>query len=108
MDEKKKWKKEEIRELLEKNDKAVMRGLVVIYSLQTDSERRIEETAEHNGVGFSGTDAKFLSSLAKQVLEKGRLSEKQMLYARKKMLKYAGQLTKVSNGQLQVGELAKR
>jgi hypothetical protein len=102
MEAKKIWKKEEIKDLLQKNDKAVMRGLVVIYSLQTEDEKKAEETSEHNGVGFSGVDAKFLSSLAKQVMTKGRLSEKQMLLARKKMLKYAGQLTLVSNGKLVV------
>ena len=68
MEEKKIWKKEEIKDLLQKNDKAVMRGLVVIYSLQTEDEKKTEETSEHNGVGFSGVDAKFLSSLAKQVI----------------------------------------
>jgi hypothetical protein len=102
MAEKKIWKKEEIKDLLQKSDKAVMRGLVVIYSLQTEDEKKAEETSEHNGVGFSGVDAKFLSSLAKQVMVKGRLSEKQMLHARKKMMKYAGQLTLVSNGKLVV------
>ena len=102
MEEKKIWKKEEIKDLLQKSDRAVMRGLVVIYSLQTEDEKKAEETSEHNGVGFSGVDAKFLSSLAKQVMAKGGLSEKQMLHARKKMMKYAGQLTKVSNGQLVV------
>ena len=102
MEEKKVWKKEEIRELLETNDRAVVRGIVVIYSLQTEDERKTAETMEHNGVGFSGLDAQFLSSLAKQILERGWLTEKQMVYARKKILKYAGQLTKVANGKLKV------
>jgi len=102
MEEKKVWKKEEIKELLMKSDKAVMRGLVVIYSLQTAEERSAEVTIEHNGVGFSGVDAKFLSSLAEQIQKRGSLSEKQMFYARKKILKYAGQLTKISNGKLAV------
>lgn len=102
MDEKKVWKKEEIRELLETNDRAVVRGIVVIYSLQTTDEQQTAETIEHNGVGFSGIDAKFLTSLAKHILERGGLSPKQMVYARKKILKYAGQLTKVANGKLKV------
>lgn len=107
-DEKKKWSKDEIREMLMVSDKAVARGLVMIYSLQTDSERNESMTVEHNGVGFSGVDAEFLSSLAKQVLAKGGLSEKQLFYARKKMFKYAGQLTKIANGKISVTAIDRR
>ena len=92
-DEIKKWKKEEIVELLKSNDKAVLRGLVVVYSLQTQEEQYTDQTVENNGVGFSGTDAEFLSSLAKQFLERGWLSHKQMEKLRVRILKYAGQLT---------------
>lgn len=107
-DEKKIWKKDEIRDLLMKSDKAVSRGLVMIYSLQTDSERNAAVTVEKNGVGFNGLDAEFLSSLAVQVIEKGGLSPKQLFFARKKILKYADQLTKISNGKIQVTAIDRR
>ena len=98
--EDKKWTKEEIKELLMTKDNAVFRGLVVIYSLQTADEKLVADAIEDNGVGFNGFDAEFLTSLAKQALDKGWLSDKQMVYARKRMLKYAGQLAKVANGQI--------
>lgn len=98
----KKWTKQDIAELLQRSDKAVLRGLVVIHSLQTLSEQECQTTTEKNGVGFSGVDAEFLSSLARQFINRGSLSEKQMVLLRKKMLRYAGQLAKVSNGQIQV------
>ena len=102
MEEKKIWKKEEIKKMLQTNDNAVLRGIVVIYSLQTDDEKKAEETVEHNGVGFSGVDAAFMSSLAKFILSRGYLTDKQLEYGRRKIMKYAGQLAKVANGKLKV------
>lgn len=96
----KEWKKEEIKELLGKSDIAVRRGILTIYSLQTWDEMVDEEAKEVNGIGFNGIDAEILSSFAKQLQMKGYLSHKQMAIARKKMLKYAGQLTRVSNGEI--------
>lgn len=55
---------------------------------QTEDEKTREETSEDNGYGFTGTDAGFLSSLAKQFIEKGFLSEKQTEHVFKKMPKY--------------------
>lgn len=100
--EKREWTKEEIVALLDAKDAAVLRGLVVIYSLQTAEEKFAKETVESNGVGFSGYDAQFLSSLAQQVMDKGLLSQKQLASARKRIRKYAGQLTLVANGKLHV------
>ena len=97
---KQKWTKEEIRELLEQNDKAVVRGLVVLYSRQTPEEQSEDRTVEKNNVGFNALDAAFLSSLARYAEKRGMLTEKQMPYARKRMLKYAGQLARIANGLL--------
>ena len=102
MEAKKIWKKEEIKTLLQTNDKAVLRGIVVIYSLQTEDEQMVGETIEHNGVGFNGVDASFMSSLAKFILDRGYLTAKQLEYGRRKIMKYAGQLAKVANGELKV------
>ncbi len=102
MKEKKIWKKEEIKTMLQTNDNAVLRGIVVIYSLQTEDEKKVGETIEHNGVGFSRVDAGFMSSLAKFILNRGYLTDKQLEYGRRKIRKYAGQLAKVANGKLKV------
>ena len=104
MGEKKIWKKEEIKIMLQTNDNAVIRGIVVIYSLQTKDEKKVGETREHNGVGFSKIDAEFMSSLAKFILNRGYLTDKQLEYGRRKIMKYAGQLAKVANGELTVKE----
>ena len=96
----KKWKKEEIKELLEKNNVAVIKGLIRIYELQTDSEREWETTTEDNGVGFTGVDGEILTSIANQFLKYGSVTEKQFAIVKKKMSKYAGQLAKIANGEI--------
>lgn len=100
------WTKEKIRNLLEKNDMAVARGLVALYTRQTRDEQKMGATRHVNGVGFNSLDAPFLTSLAEQVIEwqYGRssypapLSPTQVKVARKRILKYAGQLAEVANG----------
>lgn len=94
---KKQWTKEEIKELLATNDGFLTRSLVKIYEFQTASEQDSELTVEQNGVGFNGVDAEILTSFAKQVIKGRMLSEKQIAIARKKMIKYAGQIMGVAN-----------
>lgn len=77
------------------------RGLVVVYGFQTEAEKAIQATAEDNGMGFNGVDAEFLSSLAEQYQKRGFLTPKQIAFARRKMVKYAGQLLKVARGEVQ-------
>ena len=43
-----------------------IRGLLAIYAAQTADEQCSDSTTVDNGVGFTGIDANFLSSLAKQ------------------------------------------
>jgi hypothetical protein len=95
------WTKEEVKHLLQISNKMVQRSIVKIFEKQTEDEKRAETTSHHNGVGFNGVDAELLSSYAKQILAGRTLTEKQMHYARKKIVKYAGQLTKIANGTLQ-------
>ena len=86
------WDKETLKDLLKRDDRAVCRAILRIYSFQTEEEKYYESTKSENGVGFNRFDAEVLSSFAEQ-LKKGRnLTEKQMYVARPKMLKYVGQL----------------
>lgn len=94
------WTKEQIQENVLKNDQWLVRGLLAIFDKQTSDEQYSEETKYHNGIGFNGVDAPFMSSLAVQYRNKGFLSEKQKVYARKKMKKYCGQLLKIANGKI--------
>lgn len=84
-----------MRELLLADDNLVIEGLITIYKRQTADEQQNANTTHHNGVGFTGIDAQFGSSLATQAIKRGTLSEKQMFYARKMMKKYAGQLVRI-------------
>ena len=87
--------------MIAENDDWLVRGIVAIYHKQTADEQNSESTIENNGVGFNGCDAEFLSSLAKQAIERNfALSQRQIEYGRKKMMKYVGQLTRIANGEL--------
>ena len=94
---KKVWSKAEIKELLMTNDKAVARGLVALYNCQTDNEQFGECTTESNGVGFNKFDAELMTNMAKWYIAKGFLTSKQIAIVRKKIVKYAGQLTAIAN-----------
>ena len=82
----------DIKDMLKNNDKAVIRGMLVIYEYQTDDEKSTDQTMHHNGMGFTGVDAFILTQFVKFYQEHGYLSPKQMDIARKKMPKYAGQI----------------
>lgn len=75
-----------------------VKALVRIYQEnQTNDEQVNQQTTHDNGIGFSGCDAEFLSSLAEQYLRRGNLSDKQMSFVHKKMPKYARQVIAMSD-----------
>ncbi len=99
--------KEMVRHNLTNSDRWLIRGLLAIFEKQTADEKASEATRYDNEVGFNGLDAKILSSFAKQVQEwKGQLpgrrrfasplSPKQVPLARRKMMKYSGQLVRIA------------
>lgn len=94
------WTKAEIRTMLESDNIWLCRGLVAIFDKQTAEEQRDGRTEVDNGIGFNGVDAEILTNFALRIKnpERGFLSAKQLPIARKKMLKYAGQLCKIANG----------
>lgn len=96
----KKWTKEEVTNILLTSDKDVWASLKKLYSYQTADEQNTDSTRHRNGVGFTGYDAKVMTSLAKSYLKYGHLTPKQTALTRKKILKYAGQLAKIANGEL--------
>jgi acid phosphatase class B len=73
------------------------RALVRIFEFQTLDEQKSRYTKYSNGVGFSGADGEFLSSLAIQLQKKGYLSPKQMEHLYKKIPKYWAQVIKISD-----------
>jgi len=97
------WTPAMIREKILASDKMLERSISKIYAQQTTSEQNIGATVEHNKIGFTAFDAEFLSSLAQQLerhahlgtREGQRLSSAQIPVARRKMVKYAKQLSKL-------------
>ena len=72
-------------------------ALLKIYEFQTQEEQRAGDTQFNNGVGFTGTDGRILTSLAQQLQKKRYLSDKQMALVFKKMPKYWIQVVKISD-----------
>ena len=91
------WTREELKAMLLKSDHAVCRALVAIWNFQELDEKGIGSSHHQNKVGFSGVDAEICTSLVDFYNERGFLSKKQMIIARKKALKYTRQLQKIAN-----------
>lgn len=91
------WTEEEVMSLLETNDKVLYGALKHLYTCQTEDEKNAGATQDHNGVGFNAYDADFLTSVCKQLLDRGTLSPKQKEVARKKLKKYKKQLVALAN-----------
>jgi hypothetical protein len=91
------YTRQRINELLVESDEMVKRSLVIMYQRQTSDEQAGGFTQESNGVGFNGVDAGFGTSLARQVLERGTLSDKQLQAGRKMLRRYVGQLVDAAN-----------
>lgn len=98
--------KESITKLLETNDKAVCRALVVLFERQTADEQTSAVTKHRNGMGFNGYDAGFGSWLAKQIMNWEAAPDRKYAHplgrmmidkARRMVYKYAGQLAEVAN-----------
>lgn len=107
----KKAKVEFMKIKLHDDDRWILKGLLTIYKYQTEEEKAQAMTKEHNGVGFSGNDAEFLTSLAVRLIARGVpsllaqsvaikvssfLSPKQEAILRNKMPRYANQLLTVA------------
>ena len=91
------WTKESIRTLLETNNTMLSRSIVKLYEYQTHDEKSLGAATEHNGMGFNSIDAEFLTSLAERIIDGRTLTERQIMYGRKKMLKYSKQLARIAN-----------
>lgn len=91
------WTAEEIKELIQTNDKVLYGALKKLYACQTADEQTSGETNHQNGMGFNGIDAPILSSFCEFLNRTGFLTAKQKIIARKKLIKYNKQLTMLAN-----------
>ncbi len=74
------------------------RAILAIYNRQTEDEKTQEATLKHNKVGFTGADARLLSYYASWILKGNHLSGVHVERARKRIVKYAGQLADIAKG----------
>lgn len=92
------WDKEEIVHLLQISDRFVVNSLLRLYDKQTVDEKNSRTTQHSNKMGFNAFDAKPLSGVAVQVIQNQFITPKQIGFCRSKLIKYAGQLTRIANG----------
>jgi hypothetical protein len=95
-----KWTKAEIAAMLQNNDIAVERGIVAIFNRQTEPEVDAESTHEKNGIGFSAFHARLGSYYGKWITKGHHLDGKHLEKGRRLILHYAGQLTRIANGEV--------
>lgn len=86
------YTKEFIQHQLSTNPKWVERGLVVLFNRQTEDEQSSHETKWENGMGFNGSDSRYLTYCAKWVLQGRRLNEKHFEKCSGKLRKYWKQI----------------
>lgn len=85
-----------IFELLLNNNRAVERAILAIYNRQTAEEQKDSDTKVHNGIGFSGADARLGSYYARWILSGRNLSGNHLEKARSMSLKYVRQLSEIA------------
>lgn len=102
--------KESLQELIDRNDHTTMhvvgRALVVLFNNQLQDEKESNDTTHHNGIGFTGADARSGSLTAKYYLKHKFLEEWQVHRWTKKNDKGWSRLTKYHR-QLNVAAEAK-
>lgn len=86
------WTEPDIKTLIQTNEAAQLRALVLLNSKQTAHEKNLGHTAELNKVGFNKLDSALLQGFARQYKSRGFLSDRQMDILRKRLPKYSKQI----------------
>lgn len=86
------WNKESILNLLDTNNAAVERAILVVFRNQTSDEQRQETVKYHNNTGFTASDAHRGTYYAKWILAGKHLTRHHLERARKMAKKYHRQL----------------
>lgn len=85
-----------LQDLVSYNDQALLSSIVIIDSMQTETERKAKESTEDNSVGWTKQDAKDMGEIADKVRKQEALTEGELAKSRNKMRKYWKQLMMVS------------
>lgn len=95
--------RQDIIQLLQTNDRAIIRAILAITARQTADEQASEETKYSNGRGWKSCHGRVGTSMAKFYQARGYLTPKQIAYWRKPNAKgqmriecYANQLLQVA------------
>ena len=88
--------KNAIRRSILLSDAWLKRAVCAIYERQTADERANNDAKHDNGVGFNHADAKKLSKVARWFVNGCTVRRAEMDDARKRMMKYAGQLLEIA------------
>lgn len=94
-----------LKDLLKKNDQALLKSVVLIYDNQTDEEKNRGESIEDNFIGFSKIDAKEMGDIAKKIKAGKALTKGELAKSRNKMQKYWKQLMIISKKQAEAKRL---
>ena len=86
------YTKEQIKEKLSTDPRWIERGLIVLFNRQTEDEKTTDTTVHDNGIGFSGTDSRYLSYCSKWILKGNHLTGNHLDKCSKKLPKYWRQI----------------
>lgn len=91
---------EYISKLLSTDNKAVERAIVCIFNRQTLDEQLTKTTRHKNNRGFSSSDARKGTYMAKWIISGKHFSGQWLIDARKMSFKYIGQLVEEATNNL--------
>jgi hypothetical protein len=86
------YTKEIIQHNLSTNPKWIERGLIVLYNRQTSDEQNSGQTRIDNGMGFNGSDSRYLTYCSKWILRGNHLSGHHIQKCGSKLKKYWRQI----------------
>jgi hypothetical protein len=84
--------KEVIQEKLASDIRWIERGVLVLFARQTEDEQSTSTTFFKNGVGFTGSDSRYLTYIAKYLMGGRHLSGRHLEKVASKMPKYWRQI----------------
>lgn len=91
------WTRTEIESLIESNDRAVERGILVLWRRQTADEQNTQETRHTNGRGFAAWAARSGTYYANWINSGKRLTGHHLQKARKIAMYHVGQIVEEAN-----------
>ena len=93
---------DKLRKQIAEKDSTAINTLMLVFDNQIEDERKQENVKYRNGVGFKPQDAKVGCSLAKWYKDKGFFTTKQIIYVKRIVEKYAGQVveSKICSGEI--------